>query len=436
MTDLPEQLRNLLGTKGLMKGDEWRKQAETVRKERAEGAHEIDRVLPGTVVGDADDGFYLVRTNYPVNTPHGRLSLAQALACEPAHLACLANDENLLGFDPARAVFLDTETTGLAGGTGTVAFLVGAGYFTEDGLFRLDQCFMRDFDDEEPMLRWLADLLGDRATLVTYNGTSFDAPLLRTRFIQNRIPPRLDALGHLDLLHAARRMWKLRIRECNLTNVERHILGISRHGDIPSAEIPEIWLDYIRDRDARPLEKVFYHHRMDILSLVTLTAALSQQLAASGFEPLEHAEDQFSVIRLLFARKRYADVVAQGTKFLETGAGESLRRACHEMMMLAYKRLGAWPAMLATLECMLAEFPRDLAARHELAKLHEHRTRNLPEARRICSETVAFLETREALRGGSGDDLAAAAFRRRLERIERKLNRTALPSDHMEDGED
>ena len=421
MSDLRDKLQQLLERQGVMRGAEWRRKTEELAQRRASGEFEIDRIVPGEVVGDASEGFYLARTDFPLDTAHGNITLGEALLALPEHVALSANDTDLRDFTPETAIFLDTETTGLAGGSGTVAFLVGAGYF--DGTsFRLEQAFMRDFDDEEPMLRYLDRLFRGRDTVVTYNGKSFDIPLLRARFIQNRMPFRLDSALQYDLLHAARRFWKRRLGDCGLTNIEREVLAVRRHGDVPSAEIPELWLNYLRTRDARALQSVFYHHKMDILSLAALTARLSQSLTLPQGLGFDHMEDRLSLVRLHFLQKHYREVMEHGQRLLEEEAESAIRCECLYLMGMASKRLKQWPQMEDAWTQLLAERPRDLVARLELAKHFEHRARNLLEAERLCAETVELFETRGI--PGSDEPLPGLeGFRARLERIQRKLSR-------------
>lgn len=421
MSDVRDRLQSLLARQGLMSGAQWRRQAEELAQRRATGEFEIDKIIAGDLVGQPSEGFYLVRTDFPLEIPHGNVTLGEALLALPEHIALSANDSDLQDFTPETAVFMDTETTGLAGGSGTVAFLVGVGYFEGD-VFRLEQAFMRDFDDEEPMLRYLDSVFKGRDTVVTYNGKSFDIPLLRTRFIQNRIPFRLDAALQYDLLHAARRFWKRRLGDCGLINIEREILGVRRHGDVPSAEIPEIWLEYLRTRDARRLEAVFYHHKMDILSLAALAGRLSQSLSLPQGEGFEHLEDRLSLVRLHFIQKNYAEVAEHGRRLLEEEAEAAIRCECLYLMGMASKRLQRWAEMEEAWTLLLAERPRDLVARLELAKHFEHRARNLLAAEQICIETVEFLETRSALENDD-EPLGLMDFQKRLERIRRKLGR-------------
>jgi uncharacterized protein len=423
MADMQDTLRALLNRHGLMTGADLQQRAGQEAAERASGAFEVDKVLPGEVVSDGDAGFFLVRRRFALEDCHGGLSFGAALRALPEHIAVSACDEELRVFDPRTAVFIDTETTGLSGGTGTVAFLVGVGYFDGDG-FVLDQCFMRDYDDEEPMLRHLDGLFRERDAVVSYNGKSFDQPLLRTRFITNRIPFRLDAAMHFDLVHAARRFWKRRLGDCSLGNVERRILGVERRGDVPSHEIPQIWLNYLRTRDARRLEAVFLHHQTDILSLVALVAALNERLGVPEGQGFEHAEDRLSLLRIHFRSKRYDEATALARRLLEDEADAPARRECYEMLGMTLKRLNDWDGMEQCWGAMIGEFPNAHLARLELAKHHEHRSRNLVEAERLCAEAIACFETRGALGRLSIEEMGAIAeFRTRLARIRKKMAR-------------
>jgi hypothetical protein len=176
---------------------------------------------------------------------------------------------------PQRWAFLDTETTGLAGGSGTLAFLVGVGAITPAG-FRLKQYFLRQPSEEASLLSALAADLASFDVLVTYNGKAFDVPLLETRFLMNRQKAPFARLQHVDLLFGARRLWRLKLESCRLQDLERRILGHERVDDVGGGFIPNLYFDYLRRRDARPLEPVFFHNAIDILSLACLTAVVPQ----------------------------------------------------------------------------------------------------------------------------------------------------------------
>ena len=420
MSELQDKLKALLSNKGVMTGAQWSRQRSELEERRATGEFEIDRIVPGSVVGEDQDGFYLVRHEVPLETHHGNREIGDVLNVVGEHISLSASDTELVDFDPTKAIFVDTETTGLSGGTGTVSFLVGAGYFTGNG-FRIDQCFMRDFDDEEPMLRYLAGLFEERETIVSYNGKSFDVPLLRTRFISNRVPFRLDASLHFDLVHATRRFFKARLGDCSLGNVEKVLLDIRRQGDVSSGDIPRIWLDYLHTRDARKLKQVFYHHKMDILSLVTLTALLSESIDVPEGAGFEHPQDRLSLVRVHFMQKRYKDVLDLGQAFLEENSDAILRRACFEMIGFAAKRLQQWERMEDAWNGLLEETPKDLVALNELAKHMEHRRRNLPRALELCKNAIDIIENRATLQRDPGDPTGLRDFQHRHDRLVRKL---------------
>lgn len=404
-----------------MQGADWVLQREELERRRAAGDFEVHKVTLGRVEGSDDRSFILLREDFPLEHRQGNVELGDALNAASRHIALSAADPELGDFDPRKALFMDTETTGLAGGTGTVAFLVGMGYFMED-FFRLDQCFMRDYDDEEAVLAFVGERMREAEVIVSYNGKSFDLPLLRTRFVQNRLPFSGETLLHYDLVHASRRFWKRRLADCSLANIEREILGIERHGDVPGHLIPQMWFDYLNTRDARPLEGVFYHHKMDILSLVSLTAWLSQCLDEAG-PGFAHTEDRLSLVRLHFNQKHYEDVIRHANVFLDNEVHSPLRQECLGMLAMAHKRLQYFFEMQHTWERLLGEYPDNLTACLELAKHHEHRSRNMLKAERLLKAAYDI----------SREDPAVLA---RLSRVRKKLSRGRFRSEEDLPGDD
>jgi len=185
--------------------------------------------------------------------------------------------------DPAKWLFLDTETTGISGGTGTYAFLVGLGWWDSGGL-KVEQFFMRDHDEEHSVLLEVAHRLSERPVLVTFNGKSFDWPLLETRYRMTRSIDVPTVAAHLDFLHPARQLWKLRFKSLRLAELERLVLnaeslGWSRRDDIDSSRIPEIYFDYLRGDSAEPVAGVFMHNRMDLRGLAALAGRIMRTLA-------------------------------------------------------------------------------------------------------------------------------------------------------------
>ena len=215
---------------------------------------------------------------WPSHYRHG-VSDVGALIELPAdilsELLSAGSGEQQIHCPPQRWAFLDTETTGLAGGSGTLAFLVGIGSITPAG-FGLKQYFLRQPAEEPSLLSALAADLASYDVLVTYNGKAFDVPLLETRFLMNRQKAPFARLQHVDLLYGARRLWRLKLESCRLQDLERRILGHERVGDVGGGFIPNLYFDYLRRSDPGPLEPVFFHNAIDILSLACLTAVVPQ----------------------------------------------------------------------------------------------------------------------------------------------------------------
>jgi uncharacterized protein YprB with RNaseH-like and TPR domain len=191
-----------------------------------------------------------------------------------------AQDSMQAAIDPEQWLFLDTETTGLAGGTGTYAFLVGIAWWDAGGL-QVEQFFMRDLDEEHSLLLELSERMKQRPVLVTFNGKSFDWPLLETRYRMTRAVPAFSPMVHLDLLHPARQLWRLRLGSVRLKDLEHHVLGgdgrsldWSRHDDIDSSLIPQMYFDYLRGGPAEPLVGIFRHNQMDLRGLAALAGKI------------------------------------------------------------------------------------------------------------------------------------------------------------------
>lgn len=392
-------------------------------QEEGEESVPIETLLSGTTVGDEGYSFFLYRQEFPLEHAIGDIPLSDALECCGREIALSACDDSLLAFDPRTSCFMDTETTGLAGGAGTVAFLVGVGYF-QDFNFVLEQCFLRDYDDEGAMLEYLAEMLAKFKTVVSYNGKSFDLPLLRARFVQCRLEFPLEETSHYDLVHAARRVWKKRLNNCALNNIEKEVLGLRRQGDVPGYMIPQLWLNYLDSRDARPLAPVFYHHEMDILSLVAITGYLSQRLASGNDAIFHHAEDRLSIVRLYVKNKQYESAITEAQRFLETSqVKDDLWRECLALLGQSCKRTGLFEDMAAAWVLLHEEFPEDTHAASELAKYREHQERNYAAAIKICKETLTCIE-----HNATPLDFSISALRGRLARLEKKQARIRVRS--------
>lgn len=219
--------------------------------------------------------FWLRRLEYPLAQQHGGLDLQVGRRPNWATLATRAKDPAVADVRATDCLFLDTETTGLAGGAGTVVFMTGIGFF-EAEQFVVEQAFMRRFSEEPAALAHIARRLSERPVQVTFVGKSFDRHRLHARMTVHRVEaPVLDPL-HLDLYHLARRVWGGDLPDCRLQTLERTVLGLDRPDDLPGSEAPQAFLDFVQ-RGTGPIERVFEHNRLDVLTLVTLLGVLGQK---------------------------------------------------------------------------------------------------------------------------------------------------------------
>lgn len=269
--------------------------------------------------------------------------------------------------------FLDTETTGLSHGAGTVAFLVGIGCFERD-CFVVRQYLMRDYDEEPLVLAAVAAHMERSKVLCTFNGASFDLPLLENRFTLQRMRDRYVVRPHVDLLPSSRRVWKLRLKKCNLTNLECAVLGMERVDDLPGALVPERYFSFLKTRDFSLLEDVLEHNAQDIVSL----AHILSRLLTLHEQPLSAAapEDVFSLGRVYEKRGR-AERARVCYRAADQGAVSALARA---RMADSFRREGNFEEAARVYERMAASRQGGIAPYIALAKICEHQRRDIPAA--------------------------------------------------------
>ena len=292
----------------------------------------------------------------------------------PANRAALANPEKWL--------FLDTETTGLAGGTGTYAFLVGLAWWDAGGL-QVEQLFLRDFSEEHSLLYELAARLAERPVLVTFNGRSFDWPLLENRFTMTRAIRIPQLAAHLDLLHPARALWRLRLGSVRLVELERHVLDAARLGwhredDISCALIPQYYFDYLRGASPQPLAGVVKHNQMDLRGLAALFGKLNHMLeSATGGTSTFESLDLFGLSRFLRRRGKKDWAHSACSHALDLGLPEEFRpQATRELAHMARQRGDIERA--AALWHELVTHPLDGVVACEQLAIHYERRQNNP----------------------------------------------------------
>jgi uncharacterized protein YprB with RNaseH-like and TPR domain len=326
--------------------------------------------------------------------------------------------------DPRQWLFLDTETTGLSGGTGTYAFLVGVGWWRDDG-FVVEQYFMRDHSEEPSLLYGLLERMKQRPVLVTYNGRSFDWPLLRTRYRMTRAAEVREPLAHLDLLYPARRLWHLRLKSVALTQVESHILGFSRGRDIPSETIPQLYFIFLRGCEPEEIADVFHHNQMDLCGLACLALRIFEMLADPDNSGCL-AEELFGISRLL--RQRGDTDLAERIcrKAVEGGLPESAEKIGMRELATAAKRRGDFEMSNVLWEKLLGDTAEGLKAHEQLAIYYEHHAGAPERAAHWTREALARLQ--EGYRAGRIVTPQYirwhADFHHRLARLSRKIQIT------------
>jgi len=328
----------------------------------------------------------------------GRIPISAAQDANAPILSLLALEPRLAKVDLRRALYLDTETTGLGGGAGTLAFVVGLAGF-EDERPWFEQLFLRSPAEEEALLEALSERLSRAELLVTFNGKSFDWPLLTSRFVMNRrpVPP---SLPHLDLLHVARRIHRRRLGSVSLQRLEGEVLGMVRGEDVDSREIPARYAHYLRTQNPLGLDPVMVHNELDVLSMMALLGLYGEPL------PLLDQRDLVGLGRTYFRAGDLARAGRTAERALEATGDPEARWLLADLSRARRER----DVALQHFE-RLAEELDDPRVRLELVKLYEHHAK-------------APLRALEVLAQGTGEDEAATA--RRRERLNRKMARAEL----------
>ncbi|MEW8584645.1 MAG: ribonuclease H-like domain-containing protein [Candidatus Thiodiazotropha sp.] len=346
----------------------------------------LARALKGYPIGD---GLIQISRRIPLEGSMGQFPLS--LLTQPTKLPGERTQTH------RRQVYFDTETSGLSGGSGTLAFLVGMGC-VEDDAIRVTQYMITRFAAEGAMLDAFALALNGEDRLVSYNGKSYDLPLLRTRYRMQRRSDHLQTLPHLDLLHPVRRLFSSRWPDCRLITLEQRLLGLHRHNDLPGSAAPEAWFDFLRSGNRARLIRVAEHNRQDLLSLAMAHAALTQAIN----QPLRHGADIVALARWLADSDKKAayDLLKQQQR-LPPGGKALLGRLA--------KGFAEWELAQQIWEELAQRGCRDAA--EQLAKYHEHVSKDLEIAQYYCKQLPADEERQ-----------------RRLDRIENKLfHRTIQP---------
>lgn len=349
----------------------------------------IEAVINGIEIPTHYGATFAVQEFYATDHVHGRIPLCADCAVEV--LAAWSGLSRITHPGGENIVFLDTETSGLAGGTGTYAFLVGIGYRTPAG-FELVQFFMRDPSQESALLAALDQWLARFDVVVTFNGKSFDVPLLNTRYVLNGLTPPFGGYEHLDMLQIARKLWRDRLPSRALSELEKEIVQFYRtEEEVPGWMIPQLYFDYLRSGDAHPLEGVFYHNARDILSLAALYNHIAEMLKNPLGETVGYGLDLAAIARM-YEEKGWLEQAAElYERCLDMGdLPEPFFFKNMERFALLRRKTGDWDKAL--LLWQKAAEHGEINACIELAKYYEHRARNYSEALAWARKAMEILD--------------------------------------------
>ncbi len=370
---------------------------------------------------EAQINYSVWESRFPVDTKHGDTSLNSIFRINPSLIRDITKDKRIPDeISPYKMLFIDTETTGLAGGTGTLAFLIGAGYF-EKGNFVVRQYFMKDYGEEESALNAFIKFASDFQLLVTFNGRGYDVPLIDTRLILNNIKFNLGRMPHFDLLYPARSIYKHRLESCRLQSLERNILRFFREEDIPSDEIPYLYFKYLRSKNPALMDRVFYHNNMDIVSLAVLAAKLCE-LCDVDIPHTDAGEDLFGIAHMFYNQRDYPRSEFFYLQAMSYTLPYDLRKNLLKEYSMILKRTNRfdeaeeiWKGMIDGLN----DF--DIFPFEELAKYYEHTKKSFYSAIKIVQSAAEFLEEQKDILDRTNYLDFQSNLLHRLTRLERKL---------------
>lgn len=377
----------------------------------------INDLFPGQGREDETDfgRCYMREQELPLAHRHGSSSLDGILSCWGPELALPARNSGLVDFNPYHSLFLDIETTGLSGGTGTWAFLIGLGWF-EDNQFRLRQYFLRRPSEERAILKHINNVAANFPIMVTFNGKLFDLPLLQTRQMLSGLK-RIEPAQHLDLLQCARALWKKRLPSRSLQSLEETLLDLKRGDDIPGSEIPAVYFDYLRRGKTDLIKKVFQHNALDILSMVTL---LERIFNTSSGKLIEHPAEAISLGCLCLKAGRSSEGIGYLREALKSRTDPWAEEAALELS-LHYKRQGKLEEAVSIWQESVTNNLANPKTYIELAKYYEHRCKEFRMALELTEKALAVVKINQAAYFNRTNELSPEALQHRLKRLKRRL---------------
>jgi len=359
----------------------------------------------------------LFENPYPLETSYGKITLSSGLQIKGDVLSWLSRDSAFENLDLSNALFIDLETTGLSGGTGVIPFLIGLGYYRDDK-FHVTQFFLGELAEEERMIQEFGQFLSQMnfQSIITFNGKGFDMPLLETRFILHRQPFSLSELPHLDFLYSARSLWRHKHESCRLYHLAREVVQADRAEDIPAAEVPGRFFQYLQTGNFEVIEPVLYHNQEDILSLLGVVIVGSIIFSEAGEEEFADAMDLYGAGKVMENVGEVEKSVHFFKRALEGQLSEEISLQARRKLSSYFKKGEDWERAVSLWKEMTASNRASLNQLYsfrELAMYFEHKMKKYEEALKVAEEglvlSIGFSPFYEK------------DFSHRLERLKRKL---------------
>jgi uncharacterized protein YprB with RNaseH-like and TPR domain len=361
--------------------------------------------------------FQFFENAYSLDSRYGKIKISSGLDISGDILSCLSQEAAFRDLDLSTALFIDLETTGLSGGTGVVPFNIGMGYYRDDK-FHVAQYFLGELAEEERMIQELGAFFRDMdfRSMVTYNGKGFDLPLLETRFILYRQPLILSGLPHLDFLYAARRLWSHKYESCRLYHLALEVVQTDRSEDIPSAEIPWRYFQYIQTGNFELIEPILYHNQEDILSLLGVVIIGAHIFSEEPDLCMGDAMDFYGAGKIMENIGNVERSVQFFQRALDGSLSDEVSLEAKRRLSSHFKRNQEWEKAVPIWEEMTSSrivTPAQLFSFRELAMYLEHKLKKYEEAKKIAEEGFVL--------STGVSSYYERDFSYRLERLRRKI---------------
>ncbi len=380
----------------------------------------IDEIVDGSYQKTDFGKIFVAKKEYLPDYYHGEMPLESFLKQSPKTLALISKNDEIKDLDLKKAVFIDTETTGLSGGTGTAVFLVGILFF-ENNEFRIRQYLMQDFNEELAMLSALKQIFKNFEFIISYNGKAFDIPLLSTRYLINKMSDNHLNLPHIDLLFPSRFLYRKDLPNCRLKTIENKVLGIweDRIGDIDSSLIPYIYFDFLNTKDARILKSVFKHNIIDLISLVTLTAKLASYI--ENYNEINLSYNQIrSLTKIFFLKKNFNDAEKLILRAIQNADNKEDLEECKMWYGFILKKMRKFDDSSKIFEELVLDDTKEIEIYRQVAIYQEHQNKNYQKAINFCNKALKIMKDEYNIRRR---DYYINDINYRLARLYRKSSR-------------